>query len=254
MVSLNFWILTSAIVAGLLLIQFVLNSYLIYSRVSHPLHVLWTEFDVDMRQHFPNLHFSDLEKLGFSLAGYLVKSDFSGGGLFHLAIFIHSQNKDSAEVFVSNSGRSLFALPIFKSRFQDGFAFEVGNHGIAPHKISGGPNFPAFNFPQVQSTAELYRIHCLAKKHFSKSRVPVVAEGSGELSEFARKAEEVHQYTMSRPGYKLNSDGTCYAYTAPGAVRAALRHQWPITSIRRWSALVSARRHARKLESTAGEA
>jgi hypothetical protein len=47
---------------------------------------------------------------------------------------------------------------------------------------------------------------------------------------------------MSRPGYKLNSAGTRYAYTLAGAMRTAVDHQWPIAPIRRWSALLSARK------------
>lgn len=253
MISLNALISTLAIVAGLLVIQYALNSYLIYSRVSHSLHVLWTEFNIDARQYFPDFYFSDLDQLGFSLAGYLTRSDFSGAELTYLAMFIHPQNKDSAEVIVSSRGTSSLTLPIFKARFEDGFAFEVGNYGMAPHEISGGPDFPAFNFPQVQSTAELYRMHNLLKKHLAKSRIPVVADGKGELAEFARKAEEVHRYSMSRPGYKLNSDGTRYAYTLAGAMRTAVDHQWPIAPIRRWSALLSARQHAKKLQKCNGE-
>src|SRR5207245_7226343 len=152
------WIMPS-IMAGLLLGQYVLNSYLIYKRVSHPLNVLWTEWPSDIRGRFPEFHFSDLEQLGFRLSGYLVRSDRAQ--LLYLAIFVHPQNKDSAEVFFSRGGSTFLTLPIFKSRFADGFAFEVGKSRVAPHQISGGPNFPAFNFPNVRSTAELYRIHRL---------------------------------------------------------------------------------------------
>src|SRR5437763_2017640 len=243
--KLQTWISTPSIIAGLLAVQYVFNSYLIYTRVSHPLHVLWTEYSVDIRGKFPDFHLSDLEQLGFKLAGYLVRSE--GARLRYLAIFVHPQNNDSAEVFASEMRASSFKLPIFKSRFRDGFAFEVGSHAIAPHEISGGPDFPAFNFPQVQSTAELYRIHRLLKIHLSKSRVSVVADGSGELREFVRKAEEVHDYSMLR-GYRLNSQGTQYVSTLRGALRAAWTHQWPIAPLRRWTALLSARRHARKLE------
>jgi hypothetical protein len=213
--------------------------------------VLWTECRIDPQRHFSEFDVSNLKQLGFTLAGYLLRSE--DARLRYLAMFIHPQNKDSAEVFASD-GQSSPALPVFKSRFEDGFAFEVGSSRIAPHEISGGPDFPAFNFPHVQSTAELYRMHLLLKIRFSKSRVPVVADGSGELREFARKAEEVHNYSMSSPGYKLNSTGTRYVYTLVGAMRAALWHQWPIAPIRRWSALLSARRHARRLESNHGEA
>ena len=239
------WI-TLSIIVGLLLVQYVLNSYLIYSRVSHPLNVLWTEWPEDIGRRFPEFHFSDLEQLGFRLSGCLVRSD--GARLLYLAIFAHPQNKDSAEVFVSGEGSSFLTLPIFKSRFADGFAFEVGSSRVAPHQISGGPNFPAFNFPNARSTAELYRIHGLLKSELSKSRAPAVSEGSGELREFARKAEEVHNYSMSAPDYRISADGMHYAYTLRGAMRAAWQHQWPIAPIKRWVALRSAIHHANRLE------
>jgi len=235
-----------SIVAGLLLAQFVLNSAFIYSRVSHPLHVLWTEWPGDIRGRFPEFLFFDLEQLGFCVSGYLVRSDLSRP-LF-LAILVHPQNKDSAELFISGEGESLLTLPIFKTRFADGFAFEVGNSRVVPHKILGGPNFPAFNFPNVHSTASLYRIHSLLKKEFSESRAPVVSEGSGEIREFARKAEEVHDYTMSGSNHRLSADGTKYRYTLIGALRAAWQHHWPIAPIKRWLALGSAIRHANRLE------
>lgn len=237
------WIWTLLIVFGLPVIGYALSSYLIYTRASQPLHVLWTESNEDMRQRFPDLYFSDLEHLGFRLAGYLVRSD--NGKLFYLAIFIHPQNKDSAEVFASTRRNT---LPVFESRFEDGFALETASAGDVPHEISGGLGFPAFNFPQVLSTAELYRIHRLLKSHFSNSRLPVIAEGSGEVGEFARRAEVLHDHTMSRPDYRLSSDGTHYAYTMRGAMRAAWVHLWLIALMRRWSALHSARQHVKSLE------
>jgi hypothetical protein len=235
-----------SIIAGLLLLQFVVNSAFIYSRVSHPLHVLWTEWPGDIRGRFPEFHFSDLEQLGFRLAGYLVRSEQSQP-LF-LAILVHPQSKDSAELFVSGEGESFLTLPIFKTRFADGFAFEVGNSRVVPHKILGGPDFPAFNFPNVRSTAALYHIHSLLKNEFSESRAPVVSEGSGETREFARKAEEVHTYNMSGSNYRLSADGAKYTYTLIGAMGAALQHQWPIAPIKRWFALRSAIRHTNRLE------
>ena len=241
----------ASIIVGLLIGQFVLNSYFVYSRVSHPLHVLWTEWPDDIRRRFPESQFSDLEHLGFRLSGCLVRSERAQ--VFFLAILVHPQNKDSAELFVSGEGRSLLTLPIFKSRFADGFAFEVGNSRAAPHKIFGGPAFPAFNFPNVHSTAALYRIHGLLKNELSELRAPVVSEGPSELREFARKAEEVHNYSMSGPDYRLSADGAQYTYTLIGAMRAALQHQWPIAPIKRWFALRSAIQHANRLEKSCGQ-
>src|SRR5437016_3094939 len=123
------WISMPSIIAGLLVGQYVLNSYLIYTRVSHPLHALWTECNLDMQRQFPALHFSDLEQLGFRLAGYLAGSE--GGRVLYLAIFVHPRNMDSAEVFAFSEGSTFLRLPVFKSRFADGFAFEVGNSHVA---------------------------------------------------------------------------------------------------------------------------
>jgi len=248
---LHTWISTPSIIAGLLVVQYVLNSYLIYTRVSHPLHVLWIECNVDMQRHFPAFPFSDLEQIGFRLAGYLLRSE--GGRVFYLAVFVHPQNRDSAEVFVFDGASTFLTLPIFKSRFADGFAFEVGNSGVAPHQISGGPSFPAFNFPNVRSTAELYRIHGLLKREFSNSRVPTISDGSAEVREFARKAEEVHNYSMSHPDYKISADRTQYAFTLKGAMRAAWLHQWPVAPIKRWCALRSAIQHTNQLEKSASD-
>ena len=57
-----------------------------------------------------------------------------------------------------------------------------------------------FNFPQLGSTADLYRVHSKLKEQFSSSRRAVIAEDKGELFEFARKAEEVHQWSRSNWG------------------------------------------------------
>ena len=74
---------------------------------------------------------------------------------------------------------------------------EIWNSENAPHVISGGPQFPAYNIPQVHLTTEPYQVHQKLKAHFSAPRRPVIADGRDELVEFARKAVEVHQFTTS---------------------------------------------------------
>jgi hypothetical protein len=242
------WFPILAVLAVTFLRPYVRGPYRLYRKGSHPLHAGWSEHTGDARSQFPDSQFLDLENLGFTLAGYLVKGETTAR-VGYIALFVHKENRDIAEVVVLPNGRIL-DLPIFKSRFGDGLTFEVAGLRNLPHRLSGGPNFPAFNFPYVESTGDLYQIHRKIKKQFLASRSPVISEGKDELIDRARRAEEVHRFKMSCRYYKLAPTGDKYVYTIVGAVQGIWKHLWPFDPIRRGYAVWASKKYAAELAKT----
>ncbi len=210
---------------------FLQGPYLLYTRHWLPLRADYRIFEGDLRSEFPEHRIAALSSLGFEFAGYLVQEPGTRNVALRLAVFIHSANKDSVQLAKIVSGLTTIPIVAFKSRFDDGFAFETSDsHTPTPFKRD--PDYQVFPFPGLRSTTDLYRLHCKIKEQFALSRRPVLADKSGEVAEFMARAEVVRERHAHSGDYKLSPAGDRYLYTWRGAIRHAWLHGWPIKFFR----------------------
>ena len=193
------------ILVAVIFAPYLFGPFVFYFRGSQPVLVGWKV--LDETDEPVGGRSGELTSLGFGFAGYLQ----IGTGM-RLAYFTHPLNKDSAEVILGLFGGRLDTL-VFKTRFEDDFALEVGSSPNVPFQGAGNPRFHAFNFPQLNATAVLYQVHLELREQYLDSRRPAIAEGRLELFEFARKAEEVHIWRMSAWGYKLSQNRDRFVLT-----------------------------------------
>jgi hypothetical protein len=228
------WLLfkiASAAAAAFFLWPFTQGPYLLYTRHIFPLHENFRVVPGETDPSPQGSVISDLQTLGFAFAGQLVQDPEKRNVAVRLDILIHPQNQDSAQVAEVVSGLSKHYLLIFKARFDDGFAFET-SRGYTPSPFKPNPNYQVFRFPQLRSTADLYRLHRKIKKQRLPARSPTMGDGAGELAEFIEHAETAHRRHAHSGHYKLAPSGEHYVYTWSGAVRHAWLHAWPIKRFR----------------------
>lgn len=210
---------------------FLEGPYRLYTRASRPLLADYRVLIGEMSPPLPQYRTNDLQALGFEFIGYLAHEPGIRNTASRLAMFVHRENGDSAQLANVVSGLRTIPMLIFKTRFDDGFAFETSNTAT-PQIFTPDQNFPTFRFPAVRSTRSLYRLHCRLKEGFSVSRHPVIAEGTGELWEFISRAEVTHQRHVQGGDYKLAPSKDRYAYTMRGAIRLSWLQAWPVKQIR----------------------
>lgn len=222
----------SAIVFLVLLWPWIRGPYLLYTRGWRSPHATFEVRAVGPEEvGFSDNVASSLKKLGFEFAGILTKDVGSDRPTVEITIYVHPLNRDSAQVGrVTTRSRTVDVL-VFKTRFDDGFAFETSNSGI-PAILLANPQCPIFRFPQIRQRADLYRIHQKIKEQFATDRHPVIGSKSEELSEFVVQAEKIHQRNAARD-YKLNAAGDRCVYKVRGAIRHAWLHTWPVDFIRK---------------------
>jgi len=220
---------SAACLVGYLLV-FVLGPYRLYTKHSLALRADYRIFEGHIPD-FPQYRVADLTRLGFTLAGQLVGGSANRNVEGRLAIFVHAENQDSAQLVQVVSGLRTIPLMVFKSRFEDGFAFETSDSHTAP-LFEPDSNFVVFRFPPLHSTSDLYRIHRKLKEQFVGSHRPVIADNDGEIAEFIAQAEIVRQRHANSGHYKLAPEGDRYIYTLAGAIRHAFLMTWPIKFFR----------------------
>jgi hypothetical protein len=223
--------LMSLLVLGFFLMPFVQGPYLLYRKASRPLRADYRLWAGEIKPDFPQHRLDHLFSLGFTYAGQLVKEPGVTNVATFIAIFIHPKNRDSAQLVQVVSGLGTTPGLVFKSRFNDGFAFETGSFSVAPI-FQPDPQFPVFRFPDVRSTHDLYRLHCKIKEQFSYAHIPTIADAEGELAEFIARAEIVNHRHVNSADYKLSPARDRYVYTCRGAIRHAWLRAWPIKSLR----------------------
>jgi hypothetical protein len=198
-----------------------------YRPISNPAEIAYLGLDI------PTRRVSELQKMGFHSAGQLLREPEGRNAVSHLEMFIHPENKDSAQLAQHITGLRRNYLLIFKSRFEDGFAFETSNNHTAPI-FDPDPNFPVFRFPAVRLTGDLYRLHCKIKERFLDTHRPAIGESQGELAEFITRAEIIHErFAVQSGDYQLSPSGDRYIYSWKGAIRHAWLMAWPIKQLRR---------------------
>jgi hypothetical protein len=193
----------------------------------------------DIQSEFPGYRISDLSRMGFEFAGYLAKTPKGRDTITRLAMFVHPGNKDSAELIRIVGRRITIDLLVFKARFDDGFSFETSD-SRTPRIPWAVAQFPIFNFAQVGSTTDLYRIEG------SRSALQPNANRSLPTSEGSLQ----NSWRGQRPcigGIWNTETGDRYIYTLKGAIRAAWRLVWPSKPILEMRARSSALEEARLL-------
>lgn len=219
--------LSSVLVVAFFLIPFVHGPYLLYRNGWRPLRADYRLWVGQIKPGFLEHHVHDLFEMGFNHAGQLVQERGKRNVETAVSIFLHPSNLDSAQLVLVVSGLRTRAVLVFKSRFDDGFAFETSSFGVAPI-FKPDPHFPVFRFPAVRSTHDLYRPHCRIKEQFLSAHNPTIADAAGELAEFIARSEIVNQRHVNSAEYKLSPTRDGYVFTLRGAVRHAWLQAWPI--------------------------
>lgn len=225
---------------------FLEGPYRLYTRSSRPLHAEYQPFMGEIQPSLPQYRSADLEGLGFRFIGYIVQEPSVRQIATRLALFVHGENGDSAQLAHVVSGLRTVPLLVYKTRFDDNFAFETSNSNT-PKLFEPDPNFPTFRFPTVRSTGSLYRLHCKIRERVGASRRAMLAEGSGEIAEFIAAADRVNQRHVGSGRYKLSPTGDRYVYTLTGAIRHSWLHTWPVKQFRQLNLERSSLRFAEEL-------
>jgi hypothetical protein len=229
--TLRFLEVLSATVFTVLSWPWIRGPYLLYSHHALPLRAGYeTQSANATLPEFDNHVSRAVERLGFKPAGVLTaKPVYSRLGI-RVMMYVHPENKDSAQIGRIERRSGILPVLVFKRRFADGFAFETSNSRSAPISPPD-PIFRVFRFPQLRSVSDLYRVHRKIKEEIGTNRVPSIANEEQELNEFVSRAKVVHQRDVSS-GYRLNTVGDRYKPTIRGAIRRAWLLTWPVKPFR----------------------
>lgn len=184
---------------------------------------------------------TELAQMGFKFVACLEKAPDHPLVTTLVAIFVHPENGDSAQLAKVQSSLRTIHLVVFNTRFDDGLVLETSNvHRLPVFRRKA--KFPTFRFPQVRNLEDLYHLHRALMHDFDEHRRPVAATAELAAATFSETAEEIHSLNMSQGDYKLSPSGEHYVYTWRGAFRHSLLETWPVTSIRQFLAASDANR------------
>ena len=189
---------------------------------------------------------TELAQMEFKFAACLEKTPNHPLVSTLLAIFVHPENGDSAQVAKVHSSLETTHLVVFNTRFDDGLVLETSNSHRAPIFLRK-TKFPTFRFPQVRNLENLYELHRALKHEFTRTRRPVAATTALAATAFIDAAEEIHSLNMSQGDYKLDPSGEHYVYTWRGAFRHTLLWRWPVAPIRQILVASEAHRVCKRL-------
>jgi len=188
----------------------------------------------------------ELADLGFKFVACLEKSPDHPLVTTLVAIFIHPENGDSAQLAKIQNSLSSIHLVVFNSRFDDGLVLETGNGHKRPI-FRPKANFPTFRFPQVRNLKDLYQIHRAISRKYIGQRKPVAATAELAVPTFIDTAEQIHSLNVSQGDYKLSKSKDRFVYTWKGAFHHNFLQTWPIISIRHFLAASDANRVCQSL-------
>jgi hypothetical protein len=174
---------------------------------------------------------TELAQMGFQFVACLEKTPDHPLVATMLAIFVHPENGDSAQLAKVHSSLKTTHLVVFNTRFDDGLVLETAT-GPRARIFRQKARFPTFRFPQVRNLENLYQLHRALKHEFTGIRRPVAATATFAAAAFIDTAEEIHSLNMSQGDYKLDPSGEHYVCTWKGAFRHTLFRTWPVTPIR----------------------
>jgi hypothetical protein len=155
---------------------------------------------------------TELAQIGFQFVACLEKTPDHPLVTTMLAIFVHAENGDSAQLAKVHSPLQTNHLVVFNTRFDDGLALETTT-GPRSRIFRRKAKFPTFGFPQVRNLESLYQLHRALKHEFTGTRQPVAATATFVATGFIDAAEEIHSLNMGQGDYKLDPSGEHYVYT-----------------------------------------
>jgi hypothetical protein len=174
---------------------------------------------------------TELAQMGFKFVACLEKTPDHPRVTTLLALFVHPEYGDSAQLAKVDSSLRTNHLVVFNTRFDDGVVLETSDRHRA-RIFRRKARFPTFRFPQVRNLENLYQLHRALKHEFTASHRPVAATPEFAATAFIDTAEEVHSLNMRQGDYKLDPSGEHYVCTWKGAFRHSLLQTWPIAPIR----------------------
>jgi len=211
------------------LYPFVEGPFRLHARGMLPLRAEYQVVEGQPDSSIPSYRSGHLLGMGFQFAGELVKPVDRRNIAVRVAVFRHEENKDSAQLALIISGLRTLPVMIFRSDFQDGFAFETSDAPGA-HLFPPDPECPVFRFPNVRSTQDLYRLHRKIKERYFDAHHPARASEDRELARFIARSEVVHQRFAKGGDYQLAPLGEYYRLTWRGAIRQSWLRTWPVKS------------------------
>lgn len=224
-----FEILSGACLA-FFLFPFVEGPFRLHARSTLPLRAEYEVVRVQVDRSMSR-RFGELLGMGFQLAGELVKPADRRNVAVRIQIHRHEDNKDTAQVAEVISGLRTLPVMIFRSDFHDGFGFETSNAPGGP-LFPPNPESPAFRFPNVRSTQDLYRLHRKIKERYLDAHHPLLTDDERELARFIARAEVIHRRFAKNGDYQLAPFGEYYRLTWRGAIRQSWLHTWPVKQFR----------------------
>jgi hypothetical protein len=225
---------------------FFQGTYLLYTRGSTPLHAGFKHTDTAFFDGLHEFQYSPLLKMGFTFAGCLKRERETTGVTTELALLVHAEQEDSAQIAQVRSSLSTRHLLVFATKFDDGLVLETSNYRGTP-LFKPKPKFRSFRFPQIRHIADLYLLHKKLKEEFSSTRTPLKFMPAERLETYIVDAEDVHRLNQAQGDYKLHPSGDRYVYTLRGAFRRTFLRTWPVGAIRAMSAESESFKKARQL-------
>jgi hypothetical protein len=237
--------IVSAACLGFFLFPFIEGPFRLHARGTLPLRADYRVVQGQLDRSMPSRRFGDLWGLGFRFAGEVVRPADRNVAV-RVGIYRHEENKDSAQVAQIISGLRTLPVLIFRSDFQDGFAFETSD-ALGGRLFPPDPDCPIFRFPKVRSTRDLYRLHRKIKERYLDAHHPALADKEGELARFITRADVVRQRHAECGDYQLAPLGEYYRMTGRGAIRQSWLHTWPVKQFRMVRMLSRAMKMAEEL-------
>lgn len=225
---------------------FFQGTYLLYTRGSVPIHVVFRFTDASFFKGLPEFQVSPLLTLGFTFAGCLTRDSQIPGVTTELALLVHTEQEDSVQVAQIRNSLGTRGLLVFATKFDDGLVVETSNYG-GPRLSKPKPKFRSFQFPQVRHIPDLYLLHTKLKEEFSPTRTPMKFSPSERINAYIEDAEEIHRLNLAQGDYQLHSSGDRYVYTFRGAMRQTFLRTWPVGAIRAMSSESASFKEARRL-------
>jgi hypothetical protein len=208
------------------------GTYLLHKNRTVSLRADYSAADDQILGELPAHRVNDLRELGFSFVGCLQKKPEHPRVTTRVAIFIHEESGDSAQLAIVQSSLQTTYVLIFATRFRHGLVLETSDwHGLPISRPK--PKFPGFRFPQVRSASDLYLLHRAIAKEYDATRIRLRETQENALANFIEAAEEIHVLNMEQGDYKLNESADHYVFTWRGAFRTSFLRALPISAIRR---------------------
>jgi hypothetical protein len=223
--------IVSAACLAFYLFPFIEGPLRLHARHVLPLRAEYRVVEGELESSIQSYWTGHLLGMGFQFAGELVQPADPRNVAVRVAVFRHEENKDTAQVAQVIGGLRTLPVMSFRTDFKDGFAFET-NDARGARLFPPDPECPAFRFPNLRSTQDLYRLHCKIKERYLDAHHPALADKDRELARFIARAEVIHQRFAKNGDYQLARFGEYYRLTWRGAIRQSWLHAWPVKQFR----------------------